>query len=146
MAGPRDVKEVEEVEEVKEVKDRNRSGPVRNYTDLLVYKQAYRLTLRVSVFSKTMPREEQFELGRQLRRSSRSVGANIVEGWTKRVSPAEFKRHLVIAAGEVAETKYWLDLAADEGFVVRHAAESLVREYSKLGFMIHNLWKEWRKL
>ncbi len=140
MATSRDVKEV------KEVKDRNGNDPVRNYTDLLVYKQAYRLTLRVSVFSKTMPREEPFELGRQLRRSSRSVGANIVEGWSKRVSPAEFKRHLVIAAGEVAETKYWLELAADEGFVVRHTAESLIGEYSKLGFMIHNLWKEWRKL
>ncbi|HKN76666.1 MAG TPA: four helix bundle protein [Candidatus Acidoferrum sp.] len=143
MAGAKDVKEIEEV---REVKDRNKTGPVKNYTDLLVYKQAYRLTLRVSAFSKTMPREEQFELGRQLRRSSRSVGANIVEGWTKRISPAEFKRHLVIAAGEVAETKYWLELAADEGFVVRHTAESLVGEYSKLGFMIHNLWKEWRKL
>jgi four helix bundle protein len=143
MAGARDVKEVQEVEEVK---DRNKTGPVKNYTDLLVYTQAYRLTLRVSSFSKTMPREEQFELGRQLRRSSRSVGANIVEGWTKRVSPAEFKRHLVIAARELAETKYWLELAADEGFVVRHTAESLVGEYSKLGFMIHNLWKEWRKL
>jgi four helix bundle protein len=138
--------EVKEVDEVKEVKDRNRTGPVKNYSDLLVYKQAYRLTLRVSAFSKTMPREEQFELGRQLRRSSRSVGANIVEGWAKRVSSAEFKRHLVIAAREVAETKYWLELAADEGFVVRHTAESLVAEYSKLGFMIHNLWKEWRKL
>jgi len=125
MAGGREVKEVEEV---KEVKDRNsRNGPVKNYTDLLVYKQAYRLTLRVSVFSKTMPREEQFELGRQLRRSSRSVPANIVEGWTKRVSPAEFKRHLVIAADEVAETKYWLELAADEGLVVRSTAEALVR-------------------
>lgn len=141
------VKEAKEAEEVKEVKDRNRSGPVRNYTNLLVYKQAYRLTLQVSTFSNTMPREEQFELGRQLRRSSRSVGANVVEGCTKRVSPAEFRRHLVIAAGEVAETKYWLELAADEGFVVRHTtADCLVKEYSKLGFMIHNLWKEWRKL
>jgi len=121
--------EVKEVEEVKDVKDRNRTGPVKNYTDLLVYKQAYRLTLRVSAFSKTMPREEQFELGRPLRRSPRSVGAKIVEGWAKRVSSAEFKRHLVIAAGEVAETKYWLELAADEGFVVRHTAASLVAEY-----------------
>jgi four helix bundle protein len=140
-------REVKEVEEVKEVKEKNtRAGPVKTHGDLLVYKQAYRLTLRVSTFSRTMPREEQFELGRQLRRSSRSVGANIVEGWTKRVSPAEFKRHLVIAAGEVAETKYWLELAADEGFLVRSTADSLIREYSKLGFMIHNLWKEWRKL
>ena len=110
--------EVKEVEEVKEAKERSScNGPVKNYTDLLVYRQAYRLTLRVSTFSRTMPRDEQFELCRQLRRSPRSRAANIVEGWAKRLSPAEFKRHLVIAAGEV-ETKYWLQLASDEGLVV----------------------------
>lgn len=139
--------EVKEVEEVKELKDRGtRVGPVKNYTDLLVYKQAYRLALEVSKFTKRLPREEQFELGRQLRRSARSVPANVVEGWAKRLSPAEFKRHLVIAAGEVAETKFWVELASDEGFVPNNLAEELIKEYSKLGFMIHNLWKEWRKL
>jgi four helix bundle protein len=109
--------EVKEVKEVNEVKDRNsRYGPVKNYTDLLVYKQAYRLALDVSKFTRTLPREEQFELGRQLRRCARSVPANITEGWTKRNSPAEFKRHLLIAAGENAESKFWIELAADEGF------------------------------
>jgi four helix bundle protein len=130
-----------EVKEVNEVKDRSpRYGPVKNYTDLLVYKQAYRLAVDVSKFTKILPREEQFEVGRQLRRCARSVPANITEGWTKRHSPAEFKRHLLIAAGETAESKFWIELAADEGFVTRSAADS------KLGFMIHNLWKEWRKL
>ena len=85
-------------------------------------------------------------MGRQIRRSARSVPANIVEGWTKRNSTAEFKRHLLIAAGEVAETKFWLELAADESIVARKSVEELLREYSKLGFMIHRLWKEWRKL
>ena len=139
--------EVKEIKEVKDVKERNsRSGPVKKYTDLLVYKQAYRLALAVSKFTKTLPREEQFEIGRQLRGCARSVPANITEGWTKRNSPAEFKRHLLIAAGETAESKFWIELAADEGFVVRGAAENLLKEYSKLGFMIHKLWKEWRKL
>jgi hypothetical protein len=99
--------EVKEVEEVKEVKERTRrSGPVKQYSDLLIYKQAYRLALDVSKWTKQFPREEQFELGRQLRRSARSVPANIVEGWAKRNSAAEFKRHLVIAAGEIAECKF----------------------------------------
>jgi four helix bundle protein len=123
-----------------------RAAPVRNYTDLLVYKQAYRLALEVSRLSRTFPRTEQYELGRQLRASARSVAANIVEGWAKRNSAAEFKRHLVIANGEGAETKFWLDLAADEGIVARTQCEPLKAEYSKLGMMIHNLWKEWRKL
>jgi four helix bundle protein len=139
-----DDKDVKEVDEVKE--KAKRQGPVRNYTDLLVYKQAYRLALDISKLTRAFPREEQFELGRQLRRSARSVPANIVEGWAKRNSSAEFKRHLVIASGEVAEIKFWLDLSADEGFAAKGECEKLKIEYSKLGMMIHNLWKEWRKL
>lgn len=139
--------------EVKDVKERNevkdsipRTGPVKTYGDLLVYKQAYRLALAVSNFTKAFPRGEQFELGRQLRRCCRSVPANIVEGWTKRNSPAEFKRHLMIAAGEVAETKFWIELAVDEGMATSKSSHELIKDYSRLGFMIHNLWKEWRKL
>jgi len=140
-------RDVEEVKELKEVKEKTvRNGPVRRYTDLLVYRQAYRLALQVSKFTKGLPREEQFELGRQLRRSARSVPANVVEGWTKRNSAADFKRHLVIAAGEAAECGFWIGLAIDEGFVSKSAAQPILSEYGKLGFMIHNLWKEWRKL
>jgi four helix bundle protein len=141
------VKEVKEAEEIKEVKDRSaRVGPLRNYTDLLVYRQSYELALKISKFTKLLPRQEQFELGRQLRRCARSVPANVVEGWTKRTSAADFKRHLVIAAGEAAECGFWTGLAVDEGFVTKSAAQPILSEYGKLGFMIHNLWKEWRKL
>jgi len=102
--------------------------------------------LEVSKLTKRFPREEQFELGRQLRRSARSVPANVVEAWTKRNSAAEFKRHLLIAAGEVAECKFWMGLAADESLSERAATRQLIENYSKLGFMIHKLGKEWRKL
>lgn len=139
--------EVKDVKEIKEIKETAaRVGPVRSYGDLLVYKQAYRLALEVSKLTKGFPREEQFELGRQLRRSARSVPANIVEGWTKRNSAAEFKRHLLIAAGEAAECKFWIELAADEGISEKAAAKQLLNDFAKLGFMIHKLWKEWRKL
>jgi four helix bundle protein len=136
-----------EVKEVKEVEDRSvRTGPVKNYKDLLVYQQAYKLALQTSRLTKLLPRGEQFELGRQLRRSARSIPANIVEGWAKRNSAAEFKRHLLIASGETAECKFWMELAVDEGFLLKGTAESILKEYEKLGFMIHKLWKEWRKL
>jgi four helix bundle protein len=122
-----------------------RAGIVRTYSDLLVYQQAYRLALDVSKVTKVFPKQEQFEIGRQIRNCSRSVAANIVEGWAKRNSAAEFKRHLMIAIGECAETKFWIDLASDEGFVEAKRAGTLGSEYGKLGFMLHNLWKEWRK-
>ena len=135
-----------EVEEVMEVKDRpQRAGVVRRYSDLLVYKQAYRLALDASKLTKGFPRKEQFEMGRQLRNCSRSVAANIVEGWAKRNSAAEFKRHLIIAIGECAETKFWVDLATDEGLIEAKRAGTFGSDYGKLGFMLHNLWKEWRK-
>jgi four helix bundle protein len=124
--------EVKEVKEVNEVKDRSaKIGPVKNYKDLLVYRQAYRLALETSKLTRALPREEQYELGKQPRRCARSVPANVVEGWAKRNSAADFKRHLVIASGEVAE---W------------NSSEPILKEYAKLGFMIHKLWKEWRKL
>jgi four helix bundle protein len=69
-----------------------------------------------------------------------------VEGWTKRNSAADFKRHLLFAAGEAAECKFWIELAADEGLVTRGSSEPILKEYAKLGFVIHKLWKEWRKL
>jgi four helix bundle protein len=134
------------MKEVKESKETApRAGVVRTYSDLLVYRQAYRLALDVSRLTKEFPREEQFEMARQIRNCSRSVAANIVEGWAKRNSAAEFNRHLIIAIDECAETKFWIDLAADEGFVKANRAETLGSEYGKLGFMLHNLWKEWRK-
>jgi four helix bundle protein len=140
-------REVEDGKEVKELEEKtDQAGPVRQYADLLVYKQAYRLALEVSRLSRTFPRQEQYELGRQLRSSSRSVAANIVEGWAKRNSAAEFKRHLLIASGECAETRYWLDLARDEGIAAKNLCEPLKTEYSKLAMMLHNLWKGWRKV
>ncbi len=133
--------------ELKEVKDRPAtSGPVRHYRDLLVYQQAYRLALEVSKLTRSFPRQEQFEVGKQLRASSQSVVANIVEGWAKRVSAAEFKRHLVIAKGESAETEFWLDLTKDEGLAPKERCLTLHSEYGRLGMMIYNLWKEWKKL
>jgi four helix bundle protein len=131
---------------VKEVEEKTgRAGAVRTYSDLLVYKQAYRLALDVSRLTKGFPRQEQYEMGRQVRRSSRSMAANIVEGWAKRNSAAEFKRHLMIGVGECAETKYWIELAVDEGIVDGKSVEAIRSDYGKLGFMLHNLWKEWRK-
>jgi four helix bundle protein len=124
----------------------SRTGPIRRYRDLLVYQQAYRLALEVSNVSKGFPRQEQFEMGRQIRRSARLIAANIVEGWAKRASAAEFKRHLQIAIGECEETRFWLELAGDEKCVPHAKSEILGTEYAKLGMMIRNLWKEWRKL
>jgi four helix bundle protein len=129
------------------VKDKPKHArPIRHFRDLLVYQQAYHLALQVSRASKAFPKSEQYELGRQVRNSSRSVAANIVEAWAKRESSAEFRRHLQIAKGEREETRFWIELATDEGCLGKRECAERESEYAKLGMMIHNLWKEWRKL
>lgn len=142
-----DAQEAHEAKEAQNVEEKQKAaGPIRHYRDLLVFQQAYRLAMEVSQASKGFPRFEQFELGRQVRNSSRSVAANIVEGWAKRESAAEFRRHLQIAVGECEETRFWIQLATDEGCLGKAQSTGLESEYAKLGMMIHNLWKEWRKL
>jgi four helix bundle protein len=144
-----EVKEAKEVEEVKEKSVRpasTRVGPVRTYADLLVYQQAYPLALEVSKMTRLFPRGEQYELGRQVRRSSRSVAANIVEGWAKRSSGRRVQTPSCDCKWRGAETRFWLDLAADEAVADKVHCKKLNIEYSKLGMMVHNLWKEWRKI
>jgi hypothetical protein len=60
--------------------------------------------------------------------------------------PQNSKPHLLMAAGELAEYGFGIELSADEGISEKVAARQLIENYSKLGVMIHKLWKEWRKL
>ena len=118
---------------------------IRHYKDLLVYQQSYRMALEVSALTRTFPKHEQYELARQLRASARSIPANIAEGWAKRQSAAEFRRHLQIAIGSCEETQVWLDLAKDEGYVTTEKREHFRTEYAHIGALLQRLWKGWRK-
>jgi four helix bundle protein len=91
-----------------------------------------------------LPQYEQFELGRQLRRSGRSVPANIVEGWAKRASAPEFKRYLMVAIGSCDESKFWLELSRDEGYANAVEADALANRFNLVGAMLKSLWKNWK--
>jgi len=82
------------------------------------------MALEVSALTRTFPKHEQYELARQLRASARSIPANIAEGWAKRQSAAEFRRHLQIAIGSCEETQVWLDKTLTPELI----REGLVRE------------------
>jgi len=79
------------------------------FQDLLAYQKAFELQQVIFILSKSFPSEEKFSLTDQVRRSSRSVGANIAEAWRKRRYPAHFVSKLTDADGENAETQHWLD-------------------------------------
>ncbi len=118
--------------------------PIRTYRDLVVFREAYQAALDVSKLSRSFPRLEQVELARQLRRAARSIPANIAEGWAKRNSAPEFKRYLQVAIGSCHETRTWLEMSRDEGYVAEGDCAKLQDRYDRIGVMLHKLWKQWR--
>lgn len=84
---------------------------VKFHKDLIVYQKAFSAAMDIYVISKKFPSEERYSLTNQIRRSSRSVNANITEAWRKRRYEKSFIGKLNDADGEAAETQYWLDFA-----------------------------------
>jgi len=117
---------------------------IRTYRDLDVFREAYAAALDVSKLVKRFPPFEQVEMARQLRRSARSVPANIVEGWAKRQSPAEFKRYLQVAIGSCDEARLWLEMGKDEGYIPEDLQKQFVQRYNRIGAMLASLWKHWQ--
>ncbi len=74
------------------------------YRDLKVYQLAYKLAMDVFQITKTFPRDEKYSLTDQIRRSTRSIPANIAEAWKKRRYPKSFVSKIIDAAGEAGET------------------------------------------
>ena len=92
-------------------------APIQHFRDLRVYRQALEAAMRVFKLSANWPREERFSLTDQVRRSSRSVCANIAEAWRKRRYPSHFVSKLSDADSEVAETQAWLEFALRCGYL-----------------------------
>lgn len=86
---------------------------INRFEDLKVYRAAFRLQRNVFRASKRWPRDETFSLIDQVRRSSRAVGANVAEAWSKRRYPAHFLSKLTDADAELQETRHWLHTARD---------------------------------
>jgi four helix bundle protein len=86
---------------------------LKGHRDLKVFQLAYKLAMEIFEASKSFPKEEKYSLTDQIRRSSRSVAANIGEGFRKRQYPRMFLSKLADADGEATETQVWLDFSRD---------------------------------
>ena len=100
--------------------------------DLEVYKKAFDLATRIFELSKSFPKEERYSLTDQIRRSSRSVCANIAEAWRKRRYQAAFACKLNDAEGEAAETQTWLEFSVRCGYVNRQVGKNLFFAYDEV--------------
>ena len=109
---------------------------LRGHRDLKVYQLAYKLAMNIYEVSKTFPKDEKYSLTDQIRRSSRSVAANIAEGFRKRQYPKMFVSKLADADGEATETQVWLDFARDSKYLSPEQNIELVSGYEEVGRML----------
>lgn len=105
---------------------------IESYRDLRVYQSAMDATMSVFELTKSFPRDEKYSLVDQIRRSSRSVCANIGEAWRKRRYEAHFISKLSDAETEAEETRVWLDIALRCGYVTKAQVVELDSAYDRI--------------
>ncbi len=110
------------------------------FEDLEVFKRAYRVPLAIRRASLRFPEIEQRALADQLRRASKSICANLAEGFGRRgLSPADCRRFVVIAIGSADEMRVWLRYAFDLGYVGDGDWTAWRAEYVEIAKMPHGL-------
>ena len=105
---------------------------IRSHTELEVYGLAFEGAMVIFELSKRFPKEETYALTDQVRRSSRSVCANLAEGWRKRRYRAAFVSKLADAEAEAAETQTWLQFAVKCGYLDRNEATQIYQRYDQI--------------
>ena len=116
--------------------------PIRNHRELEVYKLAFEAAMRIFEVTKGFPAEERYSLTDQIRRSSRSVCANLAEAWRKRRYVGAFVNKLNDSEAEAAETQTWLEFAVKCDYLDAETGRALCQTYDhilgKLVNMIRN--------
>lgn len=106
----------------------------RSVRELDVYKLAFKTAMEI--FEKSFPKEEKYSLTDQIRRSSRSVCANLAEGWRKRRYKAVFINKLSDASQEAAETQAWLEFALACNYIDQEIFKKLDGQYEHIFAML----------
>ena len=119
---------------------------IRSLKDLEVYRLSYSLSIEIHYLTFKFPKEEMYSLTNQIRRSSRSVAANISEGFAKRYHENLFRHHLVIALGSLAETKTWLEFARDFSYISDEKFHEFFEKYDLVSAKLFRLLQNWHTI
>jgi four helix bundle protein len=113
------------------------------YHKLDVYQKAYSLALEIHKLTLLYPELEQRELAGQLRRSSKSIAANIAEGMGKQASAKEVIRFVRMAIGSCDESRVWLEFSKDLGYINESSFEDFEKRYQEVGRMLRGIEKRY---
>jgi four helix bundle protein len=104
----------------------------KSHRELRVYQLAFQSAVQIPEITKSFPGEEKFSLTDQVRRSSRSVCANIAEAWRRRKYPKNFVSKLTDSDSEATETLVWLDFALHFGYITPQIYKELEDHYDHI--------------
>jgi four helix bundle protein len=110
----------------------------KSYRDLEVYQLSFRLAVEVDGVTKRLPKHEMYEEGRQLRRSAKSIPANLAEGYGRRRYKGDFIRFIIYALSSCDETRVHLDILYETGSLSKQDYQYFTDEYDKLGRRLNN--------
>lgn len=105
---------------------------IKSHRDLKVYQRSFSLAMEIFELTKAFPKEEIYSLTDQVRRSSRSVSANISEAYRRRKYPKSFVNKLNESESESAETQNWLDFALACRYIEQATFERIDKEYENI--------------
>lgn len=113
-----------------------------SFRDLVVYQRARQLQSEIFEITRALPKDESCSLTSQIRRSSRSIGANIAEAWAKRRFEKHFISKLTDADGEQYETQHWIETASDCKYLDSETADSLLERYKQVGRLLGGMMQK----
>jgi four helix bundle protein len=117
---------------------------IKTFFDLDVYRLGNEYAMKIFVITRSFPKSETYSLTSQIVDSSRSICANIAEGWGRRTYESEFKKFLVYSMGSLQETKSWLQFACQCEYIDNDTLDQLLAEAEVVGsklFKLHQNWK-----
>jgi len=112
---------------------------VKSFRDLEVDKLSREVSKEIFVLSKNFPSEERFSLTDQMRRSSRSVGAQIAEAWGKRRYESHFISKLTDADSEQLETQHWLEVSEECKYLSPEQTKNILKKCESIGKMLYSM-------
>jgi four helix bundle protein len=120
------------------------SDRVSSFEDLEVFQRAYRVSLEIHQESLRFPKIEQHAMADQIRRASKSICANIAEGFAKqRRSSAEYRRYLLMAIGSADEMRVWIRYCLDLNYIDAAKSSRWREEYLAIAKMLQAIYTRW---
>ena len=111
----------------------------KNFKETKLYKLAFEQAMEIFRVTKTFPKEEQFSLTDQIRRSSRSVCANLAEAYRKKRYPAHFVSKTTDSDAENSETNIWLDFSLACTYISKQKHEEMMARNDEIGRLLNHM-------